>query len=458
MKNDFITTKNPFDNQILQHYKLMDKSELENRVEKCFVAHKRWKKSSLDHRLSLVNNLGRVLLENKNKYAKIITSEMGKAFKESIAEIEKCSFLCQTYYQNTKEWLTPEIIKVAIPDLYSCQVHARAIGVVLSVMPWNFPFWQAIRFAVPSLMVGNGHLLRHASATTGSSLFIEEAFKLAGFPPELFQSLICSHFEVENILSNPKVAAFSFTGSSEVGEKLAAIAGRELKKSILELGGSDPFIVFSDADIDRAANAAAVSRLINAGQSCISAKRFFIHEDVYPLFLSKMKNALSKAVVGDPIEEATTIGPLSSESLACKIELWVKNAIAKGAQIHLDLKREGAFLYPTLLDNVDPHSELSCQEVFAPVAILQSFKSTDEIIALANNTPWGLSASLWTKDLIMAQNLVGEIESGSVFINALSKSDPRIPFGGVKKSGWGREMGRMGLWDMSNPQTLIIFS
>lgn len=457
MKSDSITTKNPHDNSILSEYKLMNKNVIEQKIENCSRSQKIWKQKTLIHRLTFVKNLGKVLLDNKNEYAKMITLEMGKVLHESIAEVEKCAFLCQTYVENSKEWLTPEIVKVDINNLLSCQIHPRPLGVVLSVMPWNFPFWQAVRFAVPSLVVGNGHLLRHASQTTGCSLLIEEAFQKAGFPVDLFQSLICSHQEIEAILSNPLIASLSFTGSTEVGEKLAAISGRELKKSILELGGSDPFMVFSDADVDAAAKAAATSRLMNAGQSCISAKRFLIHKDVQQSFVLKMKYYMEQSVLGNPLERATTIGPLSSEAEAIKIESWIENAVLKGAKVHLGAKRSGAYIYPTLIENVDPILELSCLEVFAPVAVIQSFESEEEVIELANKTVWGLSASLWSKNLSRAQKIAAEIESGSIFINSFSKSDPRIPFGGTKKSGWGREMGRMGLWDMSNPQTVMIY-
>lgn len=451
-------TYNAFDQSLLKSYSYLTDEEIEKKIEKCFVAHHNWSQRPLSFRLQKVKLLGEILQQNKDRFAQMISLEMGKVISEAKAEIEKCTFLCESYVQFSTEWMAPEKIRLEAPGILNSYLAPRSLGLVLSVMPWNYPFWQAIRFAIPSLIVGNGHLLRHASSTTACSLLIEEAFLNAGFPPDLFQSLICSHQQIEKMLSHSKISALSFTGSTEVGEKLAEISGRNLKKSILELGGSDPFVVFSDADIEKAALAGATSRLLNAGQSCISAKRFFIHKDVYALFIKEMKKHFEKIKIGNPLDLTSTFGPLSSLKDALEIESWINKAIEKNAKVITGGVRQGSYILPTIIEGVPVDCELSCREVFAPVAVCYEFSEDHKVVELANNCPWGLSASVWTKDIKKAEIFASLCQSGSVFVNSFSKSDPLVPFGGCKKSGWGREMGRMGLWEMSNPQTVIIYS
>lgn len=442
-----IETLNPATGDLLKNYPLMDWPTIENHLDMAQKAQKEWSSKLIHERLGKIKTLANVLRDHRERFAKQITLEMGKCQLEARAEIDKCALMCDTFIQYGPTWLKEEMIPL---DGIWHKVRFEPLGNILGVMPWNFPFWQAIRFAIPALIVGNGVLLRHASNVTGCALMIEEAFKLAAFAPGLFQTVVCSHESVKKLIADHRVHGLSFTGSTEVGRGLAAHCGQELKKCVMELGGSDPFVVFDDADLEKASKAAVTSRFLNAGQSCINAKRFLVSEKIEKDFCQLFVQKLQKKVVGDPLDLLSEIGPLVSEKAALELENWAQEAIQKGAEVLLQGKREGAYLHPYVLKNVPKDCQLSCQEIFGPIAVIETFKTPEEAITLANSTCFGLSASVWSMNLDFADKQARLIESGSVFINSFSKSDPRMPFGGVKASGMGREMSRYGLLEFAN--------
>jgi len=456
-----IQTINPATGEVVKTFKEFSKDQVTKIINETHEAFLKWRTTNFSERKELMLKATQVLRNNKKKYAEIMTIEMGKAITQSLAEVEKCAWVCEYYAEKTEQILKEEIIKT---DASKSYVSFDPIGIVLAVMPWNFPFWQVFRFAAPALMAGNAGLLKHASNVPMCALAIEEVFTEAGFPKNTFKTLLIGSSLVDDVLKNPKVKAATLTGSEPAGKKVAQTCGNELKKTVLELGGSDPFIVLADADINEAVKVGVVARMLNNGQSCIAAKRFIVVEKIADEFEKKFVEAMEKVKVGDPMNPETEQGSMAREDLLIELHEQVERSIKAGAKLLTGGERfipakagiHGAFYKPTVLSNVKPGMPAYHEEMFGPVASIIRAKDDDDAIRIANDSPFGLGASLWTNDLQKAEKLAAEIESGSVFINGLVKSDPRLPFGGVKTSGYGRELSHYGIKEFVNIKTVWI--
>ena len=419
-------------------------------------AFMKWRETDFLFRAMLMKNAAQILREQKEHYGKILTLEMGKPITQAIAEVEKCALVCEYYADNAEKILSEEIVQTDASQSY---VRFDPIGIVLAIMPWNFPFWQVFRFAVPALMAGNVCMLKHASNVPMSALAIEEIFMTAGFPENTFKTLLIGSSLVKEIIDHPFVKAVTLTGSEQAGKQVASLSGSKLKKIVLELGGSDPFIVLDDADIDDAVKTAVTARLINNGQSCITAKRFIVVKKVYDEFEKKFVDAMSKVKIGDPMNKETELGPIAREDLLHELETQVKQSVEKGAVVLCGGKRinqEGFYYEPTILSNLCKGMPAYDDEIFGPVTSLIKAKDENDAINIANDSAFGLGASLWTSNITKAKVLASKIESGSVFINGMVKSDPRLPFGGIKNSGYGRELSHYGIKEFVNIKTVWI--
>jgi len=415
-----------------------------------------WRKTDFSFRASLMKNAAQILREGKEHYGKILTLEMGKPITQATAEVEKCALVCEYYSDNAEKILSEEIVQTDASQSY---VRFDPIGIVLAVMPWNFPFWQVFRFAAPALMAGNVCMLKHASNVPMSALAIEEIFMEAGFPKNTFKTLLIGSSLIKDVIDHPFVKAVTLTGSEPAGRQVASLCGAKLKKIVLELGGSDPFIILDDANIDEAVKTAVTARLINNGQSCIAAKRFIVVEKVYNEFEKKFVDAMSKVKIGDPTNKETELGPIAREDLLIELETQVNQSVEKGAVVLCGgkrINREGFFYEPTILANLTKRMPAYDDEIFGPVASLINAKDEDDAIKIANDSSFGLGASLWTLNISKAKELACKIESGSVFINGMVKSDPRLPFGGIKNSGYGRELSHYGIKEFVNIKTVWI--
>jgi succinate-semialdehyde dehydrogenase / glutarate-semialdehyde dehydrogenase len=451
-----IQSINPATEEVLESFDEFSPGQVDAALQQVYDRQKKWRTTSFDERAAGLRALARVLRDDKARYAGTITAEMGKPIVEAEAEIEKCALNCDFYAENAPRFLAPEHIDVGVADSY---VAFEPIGVVLAIMPWNFPFWQVIRFLAPALMAGNTAVLKHASNVPRSALGIEEAVKRAGLPDNVFRALLVPGAAIEPLIGDPRVAAITLTGSSEVGERVASLAGSHLKKQVLELGGSDPFIILADADLDAAATTAARARNQNSGQSCIAAKRFIVEASVADEFVAKFAAAVRAFKVGDPTVRETNVGPLARGDLRESLITQVEASLKQGAQAIVggtSVDGRGFFYSPTVLDGVSQDMPAFREETFGPVAAVVRAKDPDEAIALANDTEYGLGAALWTSDLERARVLAGRIEAGAVFVNGMTASDPRMPFGGVKRSGYGRELGEWGIREFTNIQTVVM--
>jgi len=433
---------------------LEESSSIINSTHQSFLS---WKETSFQHRSLKMKNAAQILRKKIRKYAELMTREMGKPIKQSYSEVEKCAWVCDYYADNAEGFLQDEIIKT---DASKSFVSFQPLGVVLAVMPWNFPFWQVFRFAAPGLMAGNGCVLKHSSNVMGCAFAIEEIFKEAGFPENLFRSLILSSKNMKEVIGHPLIAAVTLTGSVPAGKAVAAAAGGVLKKTVLELGGSDPYIILEDSDLELAAEACVTSRLLNAGQSCIAAKRFIIHENIYnefeKLFVEKMKSKK----MGDPMDENNHIGPQARKDLRDELHEQVLESIAKGAKVLLGGKipeEKGAYYPPTVLSNVKPGMPAYEEELFGPVAALIKAKDETDAFQIANSTIFGLGAAIFTKDKKRGEQLaIEKLDAGCCFVNEFVKSDPRLPFGGIKESGYGRELSHYGIKEFVNIKTVYV--
>ena len=448
-----VQTLNPATGKVLKTYTLLSSSEIEEKIQKAEETFQSWKKTSFAERSERFRKLSILLKEKKDSLAKLMTEEMGKPITQSKSEIEKCAWLCDFYAEQAEEFLAPVTKKSDGSEAY---VRYDPLGVILAVMPWNFPFWQVFRFAVPSLMAGNVGILKHSSNSFGAGEAMESLFLEAGFPKNAFQNLLISGKQVKQVIENKHVKAATLTGSEAAGASVAEIAGKNIKKTVLELGGSDPFIVLADADIETAAKTAVTARTQNSGQSCIAAKRFIVVKEVYEQFLEAFKNEMAKLKMGDPMDEDTDVGSQAREDLAKELEEQVHKSVKKGAQIILGGKRDKAFFEPTILVDVKEGMPAFDDELFGPVAAVIKAEDESHAIDLANQSEFGLGASLWTKNIEQARKIASKIESGSVFINGMVKSDPRLPFGGIKKSGYGRELSINGIHEFVNIKTVWI--
>lgn len=447
---------NPATGAVLRSYAELSPADLERRLADAVAAQRGWKRTAITERAALLLRFAAVLREGVTRWAPLITQEMGKPIGEAEAEILKCAWCCEFYAGKAEEFLAPEEAPSFASESY---VVFEPLGVLLAIMPWNFPFWQFFRFAAPALAAGNGMLLKHASNVPQCAEAIEQVFAEAGAPAGLMANLFVHHSKIAALIDDPRVAALTLTGSTEVGSLVAAQAGRALKKQVLELGGSDPFIVLADADISTAAAFAVKARFHNTGQSCVCAKRFIVEETVADAFVAAMEREMDALTMGDPSERGVHVGPMARDNLRGDLAGQVARSVAAGAVLRrggAPAEGEGFFFPPTLLDKVTPDMAVFREETFGPVAAVIRARDAEEAIELANATEFGLGAALWTGDIPRARALARQIEAGAVFINGQVASDPRLPFGGIKRSGYGRELGVYGLREFTNIKTVWI--
>lgn len=444
---------NPFDQSVIAEHPLMSDHQLEHALHLSQEAFSAWKRSSYDERSALLLQVAEILRAGRERYAHTIALEMGKVLAEALGEIEKCAGACEFYAHHGEKLLQDETVTA---DAGKSLVTFHPLGAVFAIMPWNFPFWQVIRFAAPSIMAGNVVLLKHAPNVTLCSKELEKIFMEAGAMPGLFQSLIADIETTEKIIAHDIVQGVTLTGSEAAGSSVAALAGKHIRKTVLELGGCDPLIVLDDADLSRAAATALQSRMQNAGQSCIAAKRFIVTEKAKPAFIQHLLDGAGKIKQGNQLDSGTTMGPMARPDLADKLHHQQKLSQRAGAQLLAGGGRKGNNYKPTLLDHVNPGMPAFDEEMFGPVAAIVTVKDEAEAIRMANQNRYGLGASVWTADITRGERLAREINAGSVFINALVKSDPRLPFGGIRKSGYGRELSGYGMKEFTNVKTISI--
>jgi len=444
---------NPYNGEEVGSYTGLTTAELDGKLAKSQTAFETWKKVPIAERAALMVRAGQVLRDNIEAYALMITLEMGKPISESRGEITKCAWVCDYYAENAVEFLTDEIIET---DAKKSFVRHDPIGAVFAIMPWNFPFWQVFRFAAPTLIAGNTGLLKHAPNVFGCAKQIEEVFTKAGFPEGVFQNLIVHHDTTEQIIAHDAVQAITLTGSEGAGSAVAAIAGKYIKKTLLELGGNNAFIVWEDADIDKAVQKALVARMLNCGQSCIAAKRFILLEGIYDEFVSKFTEAVDKLVSADPKNETTQVGPLARKDLADQLQRQVKDSISQGAELLLGGEQNNAYHQPTVLGNVTAEMPAFKEETFGPLAAMIKAKDINEAFRLSEQSRYGLGVTICTTNTEMALKMASEVSDGAYFINELVKSDPRLPFGGTKYSGYGRELAKDGILEFVNRKTVYL--
>ena len=451
-----IQSVNPATGAVVETFEPTSPVEVERAVSGAHAAFLEWRRVPIQERAVPMREAARLLQSGKTEYARTMALEMGKPIAQGEAEVEKCALACEYYAAEAASMLAAQPRET---DASRSYVRFDPLGVVLAIMPWNFPFWQVFRYVAPGLMAGNGGVLKHASNVPRCALLIEEVLRQAGFPRNLFRALLIESTAVAGLIADPRIAAATLTGSDRAGSKVAEQAGRELKKTVLELGGSDPFIVLADADLASAARAAADARLVNGGQSCIAAKRFIVVEAVADRFLDLFRKELGSRRVGDPLSRETQVGPQARHDLRDSLHLQVEESRKRGAVVLLGGEippGPGAYYPPTLLAAVDKGMPAFDEETFGPVAAVIRAKDEADAVRLANDSIYGLGSSLWTRNLEAAERLAAQIEAGSVFVNGAVKSDPRLPFGGIKRSGYGRELSEYGIREFVNIKTVWI--
>src|SRR5271169_3915723 len=439
----------------MQEFDLMTEKEINGAISLSRKTFSSWRAMPVAERANCVGRLAGRLRAEKRTYAELMTKEMGKPIKESLGEIEKCAWLCEYYAGNAPKFLEPEHIKTEAVKSY---VMFEPLGLVLAIMPWNFPFWQAFRFGIPAICAGNVVVLKHASNVPMSALAIEDAFRHAGFPEHVMKTLLINSNDALNLIEKDLVDAVTLTGSNKAGEAVGARAGGKIKKLVLELGGSDPFIVLDDADVEKAGRMAATARTFNAGQSCIAAKRFIVHEKAAGEFKKHFVSRLNELKIGDPMDESTDVGPVARADILASLEEQLRDARAKGGEVVQvgSIPKNGLFFAPCVVYNPSKDMKIITEEVFGPLAPVIVVKDEDEAVNVANDTEFGLGASIWSRDHGRAEKLAARLETGTVAINDMVKSDPRLPFGGVKKSGFGRELSHYGLREFVNIKTVVV--
>ena len=451
-----LASVSPFTGELLRKYEQHSDEVLEQKLQLAAERFHSYRHTSFIERAHLMLRAADILESEKQKFGELMTREMGKPLKAAIQESEKSAFGCRYYAENAERFLADEEAKTSATRSF---VRYQALGPVLAIMPWNFPFWQVFRFAAPALMAGNVGLLKHASNVPECALAIEDIFRRAGFPEGAFQTLLIASDRVNRIIADPRVVAVTLTGSVGAGSSVAAAAGKQIKKSVLELGGSDPFIVMPSADLDRAVATAVQARVINNGQSCIAAKRFIVDETIYDQFAQKFVERMAALKVGDPMDPATDVGPLATADVLRGLEEQVNQTVKMGARVLLGgkrMKRPGNFFEPTVLADIPQGSPAFDDELFGPVASIFRARGMADAIAIANNSKFGLGACAWTNDEAEQEMFINRIESGLAFVNSMVASDPRIPFGGVKQSGYGRELSHHGIREFVNIKTVSI--
>lgn len=444
---------NPYDNKTIQEYNYFEDENIEKYILKAHNSFLNWKKSTFEERAKLLKNVAKELEKQKVKLSKLITLEMGKPITQAEAEIEKCAWVCEYYAENASKFLEDKIIKT---DASKSYVKYEPLGVILAVMPWNYPFWQYFRFIAPNVMAGNVGLLKHASNVSGCALAIEKLFLEADFPEGISQTLLVSSSKVKGILEHPFVKAATLTGSEAAGASVAEIAGKNIKKTVLELGGSNAVIVLNDADLDKIMDTCVNARFQNTGQSCIAGKRFLIQAEIYDEFLKQFTTKVKALKIGNPLDKETEIGPMATVPLAEELEAQMQQSIELGAKLHLGGKRDKASFSPTIVTKVTPEMPVFKEETFGPLAALTKFSTIEEAVELSNKSEFGLGVSIFTENIKQAESMILALNEGAVFINELVKSDPRLPFGGIKKSGYGRELAKEGLLEFVNQKTVFI--
>jgi succinate-semialdehyde dehydrogenase/glutarate-semialdehyde dehydrogenase len=452
-----IATINPATGETLKTFVPLTSQEIEAKISLADTAFKAYRQTEISQRSQWLNQAAAILEQDAPKFGQLMTLEMGKTLKSAIAEVQKCAWVCRFYAEKAASFLADVPIST---DATRSFVRYQPLGAILAVMPWNFPFWQVFRFAAPALMAGNVGILKHASNVPQSALAIEAILREAGFPEGVFQTFLITASQVESVINDERIQAATLTGSEPAGISLACAAGKQIKKTVLELGGSDPFIVLDSANLDEAVTTAVTARMLNNGQSCIAAKRFIVVNSIADDFTQRLVAQYQSLKVGDPMLDDTDIGPLATPEILADLEYQVKETIALGGKALIGGKplseRRGNFYPPTILTDIPPGSPGEKEEFFGPVALLFRVANLDEAIALANDTPFGLGASAWTNNLEECERLINEIEAGAVFINGMVKSDPRLPFGGIKRSGYGRELGIEGIHEFVNIKTIWI--
>ena len=451
-----IVSRNPSTGEIIKQFESYSDECVDKLLLKSYSAHKKLKKISFNKRAVCMMAVARILNTESEKLGKILTQEMGKTHTSAIAEIKKSALGTEHYAITSEDYMADDIIKTNALKSYRSY---QPIGPILAVMPWNYPVWQVIRFAAPAIMAGNTVLLKHASNVTQCALYLEDIFKRAGFHNGVFQTLIIPSSKVERVLRNENVRAATLTGSEIAGSSVAAICGQEIKPTVLELGGSDAFIVMPSADLEKAAEVGTTARTQNNGQSCIAAKRFIVHAEVYEVFKEKLIRNFAALKIGDPMKPETDIGPLVNRSSLNEVEDQVKNALYCGAKLLCGgkaIKGQGYFFQPGIIEKIPKSARIYSEEIFAPVAGLYEVNSIEEAIELANDSPFGLGSSIWTSELGEQKQAIDDIEAGATFVNAMTSSDPRLPFGGIKRSGYGRELAAEGLRAFCNIKTVSI--
>ena len=448
---------NPANNKILESHKEISKENINQIINSSYSTYLDWRNKSISYRSKRMRDLAELLKQKKEKLGALMTQEMGKPIKQSIAEAEKCAWVCEYYADNAKRFLSKKEIST---DSKKSFISFQPIGLVLAIMPWNFPFWQVFRFASPTLMAGNVGILKHASNVQGCAKQIEKLFLEAGFPEYTFSNLVIGSNKVSNVINNPLVRAVTLTGSTPAGKSVASLAGSLLKKTVLELGGNDPYIILEDADLNNAVESCIAGRMLNTGQSCIAAKRFIVVKTRLDEFIDKVEQKINNMKMGDPLNSNIDIGPMVNTDARDELHQQVLKSIEKGAKLISGGKipeSDGSFYPPTLLTNVEPGMSAFDDELFGPVAVIISAKDQAHAIDLANKTNYGLGAAIFTGDIDKGEKIaINELEAGSCFVNDFVKSDPRLPFGGIKESGYGRELSEFGILEFVNIKSVVI--
>lgn len=453
-----IASINPATGETIKTFSEHSESEIEDRLDRASDTFDEYRRTTFENRAEKMIRAAELLddEDQKKMLGILMTTEMGKPINAAIAEVEKCASVCRYYAENAARFLADEAIETNASRSY---VHYQPLGPVLAVMPWNFPFWQVFRFAAPALMAGNVGLLKHASNVPGCALAIEDVFREAGFPTGAFQTLLIGSHAVERVIEDPRVKAVTLTGSEPAGSQVASTAGKVIKKTVLELGGSDPFIVMPSADLEQAVTTAVTARIINNGQSCIAAKRFIVAAEIFGEFERRFVETMERLIVGNPIDDTVQVGPLATEPILADLEAQVNKSVELGARVLTGgkrLDRIGFYFAPTVLTDIPEESPAYREELFGPVASLFRARDLDHAIEIANDTTFGLGASAWTIDIEEQARFIEELEAGCVFINGMVASDPRLPFGGIKRSGYGRELGAHGIREFVNIKTVWV--
>lgn len=451
--NNSIKTNNPFNNQSIKEYKLHSKEELKDILDTSNKTFYKWKKTAIKERCRLLMNLAQIIEDDKEDLAKLMTLEMGKPITQSISEIEKCITLCDFYATNAENFLADELIDTDASESF---ISYDPLGTILAIMPWNYPFWQVMRFAIPTLTAGNTAILKHAANVTGCALAIEKLFEKAGYPKGCFTTILANHDTVEDLIGNDIIKAVTLTGSEKAGKSIASTAGKHLKKTVLELGGNNACIILDDADLDKYLDTIVNARMQNAGQSCIAAKRFIVTENIYDTFLKQFKEKVAELKFGDPMDKETTLGTLARKDLAEILKKQIDESVKLGAHILIGNKQKEAYFEATILTEVTPEMPVFKEETFGPVAAIMKVKNAEEAFKIASDSKYGLGTMVFTQSIETAQDYIDAVEDGAYFVNEMVKSDARLPFGGTKASGFGRELSKEGIHEFLNRKTVYI--